>query len=128
VTSASAPNLGVSVHRRLRRLPFACVCGRWVPVAIDRRARLLGLAGLSPEQAGPGLLIPRCRSVHTFGMRFALDVVFLDDELTPLAPPRRVVPGRVVFALRASAVLELPAPGAPLTSGAAAAHAERRPG
>jgi len=100
------------LHRRLRRLPVARVCGRWVPVAADRRARLLGLAGLSSEEAGPGLLIPRCRSIHTFGMRFALDVVFLDEELAPLGPPRRVPPRRIVFACRASAVLELPTPGA----------------
>ena len=37
-----------------------------------------GAARPGPRPA-PGLLIPRCRCVHTFGMRFPLDVVFLDD-------------------------------------------------
>ena len=39
-------------------------------------ARLLGLAGV--DAAARGLLIPRCRAVHTYGMRFGLDVAFLE--------------------------------------------------
>ena len=42
------------------------------------RARLLGLAGLRSLDAGRGLAIPRCNSVHTIGMRFAIDVVFVE--------------------------------------------------
>ena len=45
-------------------------------VAATPLLRLVGLAGL-PVAPPAGLLIPRCRSVHTWGMRFALDVVFL---------------------------------------------------
>jgi uncharacterized membrane protein (UPF0127 family) len=54
-------------------------------------------------------LIPGCRSVHTFGMRFALDLVFLDFDLRPVAFREAVPPGRLVFERRAQAVLELPA-------------------
>lgn len=72
-------------------------------------SRLLGLALLRPERAGEGLLIPRCRSVHTFGMRFALRVVFLDEALGRVSVRDRVGPGRVVREPGASAVLELPA-------------------
>jgi uncharacterized protein len=39
--------------------------------------RLVGLAGLPALDRGLGLLIPRCSCVHTFGMRFSIDVVFL---------------------------------------------------
>ena len=95
--------------RRLRRLPRAEVRGRRVPVAVSRRARLLGLALLDRSRAGAGLLIPGCRSVHTFGMRFALDLVFLDFDLRPVAFREAVPPGRLVFERRAQAVLELPA-------------------
>jgi hypothetical protein len=80
-----------------------------VPVAATRRARLLGLALLAREAAGPGLLIPRCRSVHTFGMRFRLDVVFLDGAMNPVSVRRRVPPRRIALEHRARAVLELPA-------------------
>ena len=96
------------MHRRLRRLPVASVFGREVSVAATRRARLLGLAGIDREQAGTGLLIPRCRSVHSFGMRFPLDLVFLDSEGRPCSIRRAVPPRRIASDRRANAVLELP--------------------
>jgi hypothetical protein len=73
------------------------------------RARLLGLSHLDLNRAGAGLLIPGCRSVHTFGMRFPLDLVFLDLDLRPVALRRGVPPRRLVFERRAQAVLEVPA-------------------
>jgi uncharacterized protein len=78
-------------------------------VALSRRARLLGLALLDRRDAGTGLLLPGCRGVHTFGMRFPLDLVFLDCELRQVSLRRAVPPGRVAFERRAQAVLELPA-------------------
>src|SRR5262249_47860840 len=93
------------------RLPRRRILQREVPVACGWRSRLLGLSGLARDEAGPGLLIPRCASVHTFGMRFALDLVFLDAEWRPLAL-RRARPPRPIGGHRgASAVLELPAGG-----------------
>lgn len=82
-----------------------------VPLAAGIRARLLGLALLSRDRAGPGLLIPRCGSVHTFGMRFSLDLVFLDREGRPLREIHAVRGGRIVACRGAAAVLELPSPG-----------------
>jgi uncharacterized membrane protein (UPF0127 family) len=95
--------------RRFRRQPRVEVRGRSVPVALSRRARLLGLALLDRRTAGAGLLLPGCRSVHTFGMRFPLDLFFLDFELREVSLRRAVPPGRVAFERRAQAVLELPA-------------------
>ena len=94
--------------RRLRRLPTATVAGRDVPVARGLRARLLGLSHLDRERAGAGLLIPGCSSVHTFGMRFALDLVFLDEAGREVSARRCVRPRRIVADRRAVAVLELP--------------------
>lgn len=93
---------------RLRRLPVATVFDREVPVAAGFRARLLGLAYLDRAEAGPGLLIPRCSSVHTFGMRFALDVFFLDGCGALLATHRNVSARRMAACAGASAVLEIP--------------------
>jgi uncharacterized membrane protein (UPF0127 family) len=93
---------------RLSKLPRRRVGPALLPVAVGFRARLLGLAGLSREQAGDGLLIPRCASVHTFGMRFALDLVFLDGCCRPLSVRRGIPPRRVVRCRGAAAVLELP--------------------
>ena len=47
------------------------------------RPRLLGLAGLAAIPAGYGLLIPRCGAVHTWGMRFAIDVAFVEWPPAP---------------------------------------------
>lgn len=78
-------------------------------MATGFRVRLLGLAHLDLVEAGPGLLIPRCASVHTFGMRFALDLHFLDDEGELLDLRRGVPPRRFAACRGAAAVLELPA-------------------
>lgn len=98
----------VGLSPRLRRLPRVTVLGREVPVATGPRARLLGLSHLDLDDAGPGLWIPRCASVHTFGMRFALDLVFLNPEGEPIAVRRAVPPRRFVSCRSSFAVLELP--------------------
>ncbi len=95
---------------RLAALPVATVLGREVPVAAGFRARLLGLALLRSEQAGPGLLIPRCSSVHTFGMRFELDLIFLDRDGRALAVRLGVPPRRLAWQRGTAAVLEIPSP------------------
>src|SRR5918996_4109778 len=94
---------------RLQCLPTTSVLGRRVPVAHGFRARLLGLSFLDRELSGAGLLIPCCASVHTFGMRFALDLHFLDERGALLATRRAVPPRRLAFVHRAAAVLEVPA-------------------
>jgi uncharacterized membrane protein (UPF0127 family) len=94
---------------RLTGLPIVMIGVLEVPVAIGLRARLLGLSHLDREAAGPGLLIPRCWSIHTFGMRFALDLVFLDRRGRPLATRGAVPARRLVGHRGAATVLELPA-------------------
>jgi len=69
-------------------------------------ARLRGLAWRRRPPDGWALLFLRCRSVHTFGMRFPIDVVFLDRHGWPVAIRRSVKPGRVVAHRRAAAVIE----------------------
>lgn len=92
---------------RFVALPVGWALGVAVPVANGFRARLLGLALLPAERAGPGLLLPRCRSIHTVGMRFPIDAVFLDgcgQEIRRV----RLRPLRFARERRADAVLELP--------------------
>jgi uncharacterized membrane protein (UPF0127 family) len=95
--------------RRFRNLDRVRLFGFDVPVASSRLSRLLGLALLSRDRAG-GLLVPNCTSVHTFGMRFALDVLFLDEEYRVIEIRRDVEAGRIVRCPAADAVLELPSP------------------
>jgi len=95
--------------RRFRDLPTASVLARDFPLASTRCVRLLGLSHLDLAEAGAGLLIPSCCSVHTFGMRFALDLVFLDRDGRICSVKREVPPRRLARDRRAGAVLELPA-------------------
>jgi uncharacterized protein len=95
--------------KRLCPLPVATVLGREVRVAGGSRARFLGLAYLEREEAGAGLVIPCCSSVHTFGMRFALDLYFLGGAGEVVALRLGVPPRRLAFCGRARAVLEVPA-------------------
>jgi uncharacterized protein len=83
-----------------------------IHVASSRRERLLGLAFKREVPAGTGLLLPRCRSVHTFGMRFALDLVWLDGRGDVVRIDHAVPPRRVRSCRRARSVVELPALGA----------------
>jgi len=93
---------------RFDNLPRRVLLDREIPVATGLRARTLGLSHLDREDAGPGLLIPRCAAVHTFGMRFALDIYFLDADGTVLSTRRAVPPRRFVAHRGAAAVLEVP--------------------
>jgi uncharacterized membrane protein (UPF0127 family) len=98
-----------NIALRLRRLPVATVLGCEVPVATGLRSRLFGLAHLDREKAGPGLLIPRCSSIHTFGMRFPLDLYFLNERGLLHAVRREIPARRAIFCPGAHAVLEIPA-------------------
>jgi uncharacterized membrane protein (UPF0127 family) len=53
-----------------------------------------GLLGRDDLPVGHGLLIEACGSVHTVGMRFVLDVVFLDAAWCVRRVCRQVPPGR----------------------------------
>jgi len=117
--------------RRLRRLPpiETALPGVDVRRADRFRARLLGLAGLRVAPRGQALLLAGTRSIHTLGMRFALDLIWLDGEGRVLQIDRGVVPGRLVRCAEARAVVEVVAgevaverlaPGARVVSGGAA--------
>lgn len=75
-------------------------------VAGDRRSRRRGLAHLDALSPGHALLLERCRSVHTLGMRFALDLLWLDGDGALVRLDRAVTPLRVRTCLRARAVVE----------------------
>lgn len=70
-----------------------------------RRKGLLGRTGLG---TGEGLWIVPCEAVHTFGMKFAIDLVYLDRRHRVLKTRSAVRPGRISACLSAHSVLELP--------------------
>ena len=86
----------MSACPRLDVLPARDLAGGLrVAEARTRAARLKGLAGLDALPSETALHIPRCRSVHTFRMRFPLDLIWLDARgrlvrVDPAVPPRRL--------------------------------------
>src|SRR5258708_2475024 len=72
-------------------------------------SRLRGLLGRPQLAAGQGLLLQPEWSVHTFFMRFPIDVVFLDEYLTVLSVVQRLRPFRIASRRGAVATLELAA-------------------
>lgn len=98
--------LGCHVDR-FRAADRITLDGRSTVVAVGW-LRFLGLARLDYDSAPGALLIPRCSSIHTFGMRFAIDVHFFDPRGRLLASRAGLAPGRVAFCWGAAAVLEVP--------------------
>jgi uncharacterized membrane protein (UPF0127 family) len=78
-----------------------------VVVADSYWARLRGLLGRRGLDPGEGLLLRPASSIHTAFMRFPIDVVFLDRDLTVLEVVEGVPPWRVKTRRGARAVLEL---------------------
>jgi hypothetical protein len=109
---------------RLSALPSREVGdGLRIATAVPHLARLRGLTGLPGLDAGEGLEIPRCRSVHTLGMRFPLDLVWLDEDGRVVRVDRGVRPFRLRSCGAARSVVEVAA-----GRGDAFAEALARPG
>jgi uncharacterized membrane protein (UPF0127 family) len=74
--------------------------------ARTRPARMKGLAKLDAMPGSLALHIPRCRSVHTFTMRFPLDLIWLSKDGEPVRVDRAVAPRRLKFCFGARSVIE----------------------
>ena len=70
-----------------------------------RRTGLLKHSRLDP---GTGLWISPCEAVHSFGMKFAIDLVYLDRKKKVRKIRKEMVPRRLSACLSAHSVLELP--------------------
>jgi uncharacterized membrane protein (UPF0127 family) len=77
--------------------------------AFDSATRRRGLLGRDAMAAGEALIIAPTNAIHTFFMRFAIDVAFVgrDGRILKLRPAMR--PWRMSASVRAFAVVEAPA-------------------
>ena len=80
-----------------------------IETAFDSRARRAGLLGRETFAAGAVLAIAPSSAVHTFGMRFAIDVLFIDRRGRVLKRALGLRPGRIAGTLTAFAALEFAA-------------------
>ncbi len=96
----------VTVRNETRRVGL----GSRVGVADNYWLRLRGLLGRPPLQPGEGLLITPCRAVHMMGMKYPIDVAFLDPDHRVVGVVDSLAPGRKSGWFRSARhALELPA-------------------
>lgn len=93
----------------VRNLTRSVSLGDSVEVADKGSSRAVGLLKHSALEPGHGLWITPCEGIHTFFMKFAIDVVFMDRKrrVRKVVPDLR--PWKLSFCLPAHSVLELPA-------------------
>jgi len=84
----------------------AAASGLVIHVARRFGERRRGLAKMDPMPPDHALRILRTNSVHTFGMRFDLDLVWLGRDGRVLRIDRAVAPRRIRLCLRARSVVE----------------------
>jgi len=96
----------VNVKMLLRNTATGGILLKKLAVAGTVWEKTRGLLGRKEMDAGEGLLIPRCRAVHTFLMRFRIGLIFLDEKNVVVAVRKDVKPWRLVFEPDAEAVIE----------------------
>src|SRR6267154_4357910 len=103
VVNQTKPNSPLKIWNLTRQAVLAD-CVEVADRGATRRKGLLGRSGLS---AGEGLWIVPCESVHTFGMKFPIDLVYLDRNKKVKKVRSGVPPWRLSACLSAHSVIEL---------------------
>ena len=80
-----------------------------VTTAFDSRSRNKGLLGRDSLPAGSALIIAPCSAIHTWFMRFDIDVAFVAKDGRIIKSKNTLRPWRMAAAFRAFATIELPA-------------------
>lgn len=80
-----------------------------VEIAVSVRDKTRGLLGRRSLDKGKGLLIRGCSSIHTMFMRFPIDVVYLNKDMTVRKIRGGMRPFRISLCFGADSVLELAA-------------------
>ena len=93
----------------LRNERAGTVLATRVLTAFDSASRRTGLLRHESLPLGTGLIIAPSNAVHTFFMRFAIDVAFVTKDGRVVKLRAAVPPWRLTGALRGYAVVELPA-------------------
>lgn len=80
-----------------------------VELAVRVTERMKGLLGRTQFIKGKSLWIKPCKSIHTIGMRFPIDIIFLDRNNIIINIKHHFLPNRMsTLFLNSASVLELP--------------------
>jgi uncharacterized membrane protein (UPF0127 family) len=100
---------GVPGPHGLRNATREVLLASSLDTAFDSGSRRRGLLGRGGLADGTGLVIAPCNAIHTWFMRFPIDVLFVGRDGRVLKRVDRLRPWRLAASLRAFAVVELPA-------------------
>jgi uncharacterized membrane protein (UPF0127 family) len=95
------------LHLRIWNLTRQTELAHCVDVADNSAKRRKGLLGREGLSAGEGLWIVPCEAIHTFGMQFPIDLVYVDRDKRVKKVRSDVSPRRISACLSAHSVLEL---------------------
>ena len=94
---------------RLRNVTRNIVIGDSIDLADTSQKRTVGLLKHKELPPGEGLWIVPCEGVHTFFMKFAIDLVYIDKKQVVRKIVPNVGPWRLSMCLPAHSIVELPA-------------------
>ncbi len=93
----------------LRDTRTGTIIASHVELATDSASRRRGLLGRDRLEPGHAMVIAPCGGVHTFFMRFAIDVLFVRKDGRVVKCAHALAPWRIALAPRAYAAIECPA-------------------
>ena len=93
----------------LRNVRTGRLIARTIIPAFESDSRRKGLLGRDSLEDGAAMIIAPSNAIHTFGMQFPIDVVFVRRNGAVVKIRERVMPWRASMAHLAYAVIELPA-------------------
>lgn len=93
---------------RVTNLTRGTLIGDAITSAESSAERRTGLLKHTRLEEGAGLWIVPCEAVHTFFMKFPLDLIYLDRKRRVRALRRNVLPWRFSICLPAHSIIELP--------------------
>ena len=97
------------VKLRIRNATRNALLADAADIADTPGKRRTGLLKRTSLERGDGLLITPCEGIHSFGMKFAFDALFLSRDRKVLKVRASMPRGRISLCLPAHSVLELPA-------------------
>ena len=100
---------------RIRNTTKGTLVADRADIADSSVKRQIGLLKYTGLETGEGLWIVPCEAVHTVGMKFAIDVLFLDKKKRVLKVRHAMPRWRLAGSLFAHSVLELPSGAAAQT-------------
>lgn len=102
--TSDAPEKRLRVTNQTRGTQLTSRAG----IANTSELRRRGLLKHDSLEEGDGLWIAPCEAVHSFGMKFTIDVLYLDKQKRVVKMRPRMVKSRISLCLTAHSVLELP--------------------